>query len=294
MTVLDAPTRAPAVPWRHIGVFVLLAFGSTWLWWALLGGRLPSAVLEGGSMVCVALATFATLRWSVRPASIPAATALVRPHRPRWLLLGFLLIPVVNLAGLGLGWLTGDYRVDLADFSGLRAAVAPDTVGGTGVPWALIGSMLGTSALLFTLTLPLMWCEEWGWRGFLLPRLLPLGLWPALLFSGVIWALWHLPIYLGAGGRDLAGLPPFLVTAVLLGVLFGWLRLASGSVWPCVLAHGANNAVATVLTALFIDADQLRTPNLAAQVGVSSWTGWVALAVASALAFALRPVRARS
>lgn len=270
---------------RHIWVFLAVAFGATWLLWApaLLGVRLPTGALEAGSMVCVALATFVTMRWSVRPTSIPVATALVRPRRAGWLLLGFLLIPLVNLAGLGLGWLTGDYQADLANFSGLRATVAPETLGGTGVPWGLIGGMLGTSALLFVLTLPLMWCEEWGWRGFLLPRLLPLGTWPALLSSGAIWAVWHLPIYLMPGGREVSGLLPFLVQAVLLGVLFGWLRLASGSVWPCVLAHGANNAIATVLNALFIDADQLSRPDLAAHVGLTSWTGWVALAAAIAV-----------
>ena len=31
---------------------------------------------------------------------------------------------------------------------------------------------------------------------------------------------------------------------VLLGIIFGWLRLASGSVWPAALAHGSLNAVA--------------------------------------------------
>ncbi|MGW0520436.1 CPBP family intramembrane glutamic endopeptidase [Crossiella sp. NPDC003009] len=275
---------------RHIWVFLAVAFGATWLWWtpALLGVRLPTGVLESGSMVLVALATFVTMRWSVRPASIPAATALVRPRRPRWLLVGLLLIPLVNLGALGLGWLTGGYQVDLADFSGLRALRAPDTLGATGVPWELIGGMLGTGVLLFVLTLPLMWCEEWGWRGFLLPRLLPLGTWPALLSSGVIWAVWHLPIYLMPGGRELSGLLPFLVQAVLLGVLFGWLRLVSGSVWPCVLAHGTTNAIAPMFSALFIDADQLRTPNLAAQVGLSSWSGWVVLVVAIGVCCAVR------
>ena len=38
--------------------------------------------------------------------------------------------------------------------------------------------------------------EEIGWRGFLLPRLLPrLGPWGASAATGVIWALWHLPLY---------------------------------------------------------------------------------------------------
>ena len=38
--------------------------------------------------------------------------------------------------------------------------------------------------------------EEVGWRGWLLPALHPLGVWPALLLSGVIWGLWHSPLIL--------------------------------------------------------------------------------------------------
>src|SRR5699024_11776789 len=38
--------------------------------------------------------------------------------------------------------------------------------------------------------------EEIGWRGWLLPNLRPLGTWPALLLSGVIWGVWHAPLIL--------------------------------------------------------------------------------------------------
>ncbi len=38
--------------------------------------------------------------------------------------------------------------------------------------------------------------EELGWRGFLLPSLLPLGQWRAILMSGLIWGVWHAPAIL--------------------------------------------------------------------------------------------------
>jgi membrane protease YdiL (CAAX protease family) len=34
------------------------------------------------------------------------------------------------------------------------------------------------------------------WRGYLLPRLLPLGEIKATLIVAIIWAMWHLPILL--------------------------------------------------------------------------------------------------
>ena len=39
--------------------------------------------------------------------------------------------------------------------------------------------------------------EEWGWRGYLLPRLTGTrGVVAGLLLSGVIWGLWHAPLTL--------------------------------------------------------------------------------------------------
>ena len=36
--------------------------------------------------------------------------------------------------------------------------------------------------------------EEFGWRGYLLPRLAPLGGISAAIITGVIWGLWHTPV----------------------------------------------------------------------------------------------------
>ncbi len=38
--------------------------------------------------------------------------------------------------------------------------------------------------------------EELGWRGYLLPKLMPLGRTRAYVLTGVIWGLWHAPIIL--------------------------------------------------------------------------------------------------
>jgi len=56
------------------------------------------------------------------------------------------------------------------------------------------------------LGLPLTLGEEYGWRGYLLPRLLPLGELKATLIVALIWALWHVPILLI--GLELSGTIP--------------------------------------------------------------------------------------
>jgi hypothetical protein len=141
--------------------------------------------------------------------------------------------------------------------------------------------LLAKSTLLFLVLLPLAFCEEWGWRGFLLPRLLPLGTWPALVLSGVIWGLWHLPGYVGPGRRP--GLAPFLVFCVLLGILLGRLRMATGSVWPATVAHAAyNTMVIAFVNVVWSDADQL-SPADPWSFGLSGWPGWIVMAAPVAL-----------
>ncbi|MBN1449848.1 MAG: CPBP family intramembrane metalloprotease [Anaerolineales bacterium] len=87
--------------------------------------------------------------------------------------------------------------------------------------------------------------EELGWRGFLLPRLLPLGQWKALLISGLIWGIWHAPVI--AQGHNypdhpVLGILLMIVFCVLLGIIIGWMYLNTRSPWVAALAHGSINA----------------------------------------------------
>jgi membrane protease YdiL (CAAX protease family) len=89
--------------------------------------------------------------------------------------------------------------------------------------------------------------EEFGWRGYLLPRLVQAGIrWP-LAISGIIWGLWHVPAILtgqyGSGTHQFLAAAIFLVFAVGMSVFWGTLRLRTGSVWSAVIGHAAWNAV---------------------------------------------------
>jgi len=60
--------------------------------------------------------------------------------------------------------------------------------------------------------------------------------------SGIIWAVWHLPYSLlyGANGGA-AGFARFTLITVVLAIPLSWLRLRSGSVWPCAIFHASWN-----------------------------------------------------
>ncbi len=88
--------------------------------------------------------------------------------------------------------------------------------------------------------------EEIGWRGFLLPRLVhQFGFRFGCLVSGCIWAMWHYPLLLGADYN--AGTSPgyalacFTLMVIAMAYVMGWLRLKSGSLWPCALLHASHN-----------------------------------------------------
>ena len=100
-----------------------------------------------------------------------------------------------------------------------------------------------------------VWGEEYGWRAYLLPKLMPLGGRKAVLLVGAIWGVFHWPmIFLGFQyGLDYWGAPivgPVLFVLIILSpsVVYSWLTLRTRSVWPACVAHGVNNAFCTLLT----------------------------------------------
>lgn len=141
--------------------------------------------------------------------------------------------------------------------------------------------------LAMVIALPLAFGEEIGWRGYLLPHLSALGHGRALLLSGLLHGIWHLPIllltpYYHNAGNPLIVVALFLATLTLAGVLYGYLRLTTGSVWPAVLAHGAANGFWGMFTALTITASPLALEYLAGESGVlpliatAILAGWLA------------------
>ncbi len=79
--------------------------------------------------------------------------------------------------------------------------------------------------------------EEIGWRGYALPRLAArYGSFAGSCFLGVLWTLWHVPVFLAVGVPMALGLV-MLLYFVGGSLYFSWLYARSGSLLVVVLAH---------------------------------------------------------
>jgi membrane protease YdiL (CAAX protease family) len=265
-----APAEATRVPWAAVAVFAIVSCGLAWavaspLWVRGLGMADPLLpVISAAMMLTPAIATVAALLVERRRRGPRGARGILRdlgmwPLRPVGRTLGMsaaaiVVLPLLIAAGLVVVGLLDLARFDLVGFSGFAEQLdAQLSVGDVRPPIGLppIGLLVTLQLVMIPvgaiLNAPFAFGEEVGWRGWLLPALRPLGVWPALLVSGAFWGFWHTPLILlgyNFGLTDLTGVLLMILACMVLGVLLGWTRLRTGSVWPAVFGHGAFNAAA--------------------------------------------------
>ena len=291
----DRPDRVRTTPWRALAVFVLVSFGLAWLtilplWltetdgptFTALAAVLPSVMMFSPLVATLAVVFLVRVPRGERPRFLG-----IWPLRPAkrvvWFMAAATVAPLLLVAAsISVSSLLGWIQLDLIHLSGVQSLL--DT--------PMDESELRQVLLLQIAVVPfaavfnafLAFGEEIGWRGWLVPALRPLGLWPALLLSGVVWGLWPAPMTLLGHNFDqpnLLGVTLMTVGSMTWGVLFGWLRLRSGSVWPAVLAHSALNS-SGVLVLMLATAGVPLNMALVNPFGLSGWI--VAGVTVSALA----------
>lgn len=106
-----------------------------------------------------------------------------------------------------------------------------------------VGAFVTAVAILWVQSI----VEEITWRGYALPRMMQLlGPWRGLVVHGLAWGACYAAIFLAGRTLDASHAASVVITCGLLGILLGWLRLASGSVAP----GAACNATLTVCAGL--------------------------------------------
>jgi uncharacterized protein len=261
--------KAAMINRKGIVSFLLITFGITYLMEGILilsGFRVtlvPAVIGQYTIMIAMwvpALATFITTRFITKEkisSTLVSFGPSIKPY-----LVTALVIPATFIITYLLTWALGLGSPDwqLASFYQLIASTGADM---TGAP-----SPSQILTLLFIITLfaaPFInsiaaFGEEWGWRGYLLPRLMPLGKWKAYLLVGIIWGLWHAPLV--AVGFNYPGMPVLGILLMVLltsalgvfinemtlryksAILAGWIHGVFNSqaygIWRMLLFAGAN------------------------------------------------------
>ena len=185
---------------KGIVAYLLIAFGLAWLLWEIALRIGPSvdrplfqfAILPGA--LAPAVATIVVRKWITREGFGDAGLGL-NLRRWRYHLVGWALPLLVVLAIVLLAVTLGIRN----PYFTLERALRELTPEGTALPslpsgfFVILPFQLMFTALVVT---PILWGEEFGWRGYLQVRLLARRPLLAAVVTGLIWGLWHIPINL--------------------------------------------------------------------------------------------------
>ena len=99
--------------------------------------------------------------------------------------------------------------------------------------------------------------EEYGWRAYLAPRLKEIyGVKNAILLTGFIWGIWHLPLNLyyysdGLLTSQIYSILVQLVFCIFLGIFLSYAYNRTKSIWAPVMIHYLNNNLALLFVTDF-------------------------------------------
>ena len=217
---------------------------------------------------------------------IPVSTVGLRLGRKRWLAVAAVLpLPVigaVTLLSLGVPGVAFDSSVDLPAQVGLPS----------GPLWTLV-AIVAIVLIGATVNALVAFGEEFGWRGYLLWELAPLGFWKASVAIGAVWGLWHAPVVLAGHNYPsfpFVGVVAFTITCIAMAPLFTYLVVRSESVLPAAIFHGVFNAAGFVAYAG--TGDPLLRELVASEGGVVGVTVLAAIALLIAISGTPRLTRA--
>jgi membrane protease YdiL (CAAX protease family) len=256
-------------------VYLLLTFALTWTAWAG-----PAAFLAPGHAGIFGVGGPVFLLGVVAPGIV--ALALTAHHDGRDGVVR--LLARIGRWQVGARWFL--FALGYLAATKLLAALIYRLVEGT---WPVFG---GTPLpLLLGGILVSTWVqagEEVGWRGYALPRLAThLGLGAASILLGIVWALWHLPLFfLPGSGSDGQSFPIYLMHVTTLSVAMSWLYWRThGSLLLVMLMHASVNNTTGIVPAAVPNA----TNPMSLEGSLVAWaTVGVSTVIAAWLLFQMR------
>ena len=218
---------------RNMWIFLLVTFAWTWTFGFLAKALSEDGLMSGSVGILILIGSFGPLFGALISAymehGLQGIQRLIRkvgPIKSNWknfLIACYLFVPAIALAAIVYG------RENL-------------------------NSTLSEVALLFFIPLVALFSvmtgplgEEFGWRGILLPYFLERqSSLRASLFVGLIWAIWHLPLWTFSEFRSneklIIFVPLYVLSIVAVSFIMTWIYLRShGSIAVAIIAHSAFN-----------------------------------------------------
>jgi membrane protease YdiL (CAAX protease family) len=294
---------------KRIWIFLAIAIGIPWTAALVL-------YLTLGQTDLFTAGALANLIFITTPALANVATRLVTREgwKRLWLwpkfrrgwpfYLAAILLPfLAAIVGAAIFYLVFPGNFD-PNLGALRKYYEPYSVAPETNPWVAL--------LIITLTASIGWLyknglasigEEFGWRAYLLPKLMrrftgeelvpgsspnadgslyAAAVRKASLLIGLIWGVWHFPLIIMSFSIDpsmtlmraLAFLGLYVVSTCAMSVLLCWVTLRSGSVWTASIGHGfLNGTTALPPMALQGTANSLLGPGLPGLLGLLGYLG---------------------
>ena len=226
---------------RPLATFYLLTFALSWIIWiAMAATSLGIDTAPGRALNVVAgygptVAALVLTALYHREAGLRKMLGRLAHWRvsPVWFIVALFMLPATMLLAIAIMAATGERWPPMAAPGPLAALMATEFV-----RVLFLGGPLG---------------EELGWRGYALPALLARrSPFSAGVLLGIVWGLWHAPLYFvpGTGQFEFAqgsGSFPvpflgFLTWTIGLSILYTWLLLnTGGSLLIVVLFHTSTN-----------------------------------------------------
>lgn len=215
---------------QHVSLFVIITFVL-----AITGGIIAATVTDaglllfiGGPLIAViGLRTLGGDGWS------DAGLSLNLKQSWTWYIFALLAYPITMSIAVIAGLLSG--------------ATTLNTSAGEILPLIAAGMAVQLlPRMIFAI------CEEWGWRGYLEPKLAAMGI-PDIrrhLTVGIIWGLWHIPLIVFTDYTNVPFtifIPMFIIGITIDAIVYGQMLLESKTVWTAVVLHGIANTYAFAL-----------------------------------------------
>jgi len=225
--------------WKTIFIFLAIVTVISAVFHYAIVNLYPSRIYVGALMWCPAVAAIITLKLKGRSiSSLPWNWG-----NWRYIRLSYFVPAVYVIITYALIWLFGLGGLPNAEVV-LDWAKELELVGiGTLSPTvAIIAAviLLGTVGVIRSMATTLG--EEIGWRGFFVFELRKvLSFTGVSIFSGIIWASWHVPIMVAYGRNIALELAAFFIVIISMSFVMTYYTFKSKSLWPAVIFHAVSN-----------------------------------------------------